>query len=175
MRFVAGWGAVAKLHQEDAGRGAVTEMLLAGGAVAERHREDANQHRDATASGSASGEAPSGRRCPQGDALRIRIGKMLMTGSCPQGAALGSSIGKPHRSERPLAREKQRVLIPEISFLIFAYFDKLLTMRFVKFISVLATVAMAGCLTAFATSPSSTAFHPEDETFSESCTTISVG
>ena len=48
-------------------------------------------------------------------------------------------------------------------------------MRFVKFISVLATVAMAGCLTAFATSPSSTAFHPEDETFSESCTTIAVG
>ena len=48
-------------------------------------------------------------------------------------------------------------------------------MRFVKFISVLATVAMAGCLTSFATSPSSTAFHPEDETFSESCTTIAVG
>ena len=48
-------------------------------------------------------------------------------------------------------------------------------MRFAKFISVLATVAMAGCLTAFATAPSSTAFHPEDETFSESCTTIAVG
>ena len=48
-------------------------------------------------------------------------------------------------------------------------------MRFAKFFSVLATVAMAGCLTAFATSPSSTAFHPEDETFSESCTTIAVG
>ena len=82
MRFVAGWGAVAK-------------RLVRGAAVAERHREDANQHREATASGSAvakrhrkdaarremrQGEA-SGRRCPQGDALRIRIGKMLMTGS----------------------------------------------------------------------------------------------
>ena len=181
MRFVAGRGAVAKhlvrgaavaeRHRENAGRGAVAKRLVRSAAVAKRHREDANQHRGATASGSAvakrhqedaapremrSGEEPSGRRCTQG-------------------AAPESSIGKPHRRERPLAREKQRVLISEISFLIFAYYDKLLTMRFAKFFSVLATVAMAGCLTAFATSPSSTAFHPEDETFSESCTTIAVG
>ena len=121
--------------------------------------------------------------------VRSAIGKTLPAGRCAkdkdredaddrelhQGAASESSIGKPHRRERPLAREQQRGLISEISFLIFAYYDKLLTMRFAKFISVLATVAMAGCLTAFATSPSSTAFHPEDETFSESCTTIAVG
>ena len=54
MRFVAGRGAVAKRlvrsaavaerHQEDAGRGA----------EAKRHQEDANQHRGATAIGSAS-------------------------------------------------------------------------------------------------------------------------
>ena len=88
--------AVADSHQEDAGRGAVTKRLEKGSSVANSHREDANQHREATASGSASGksyredtarremrrcEAPSGRLCPQGDALRIRIGKMLMTGS----------------------------------------------------------------------------------------------
>ena len=64
MRFVAGRGAVAKhlvrgaavaeRHQEDAGRGAVAKCLVRGAAVAECHREDANQHRGATAIGSAS-------------------------------------------------------------------------------------------------------------------------
>ena len=76
MRFVAGRGAVAKhlvrgaavaeRHRENAGRSAVAKrlaalwriairkMLPAGRcSVAERHREDANQHREATASGSA--------------------------------------------------------------------------------------------------------------------------
>ena len=179
MRFVAGRGAVAKhlvrgaavaeRHRENAGLGAVVKRLAAlwrsairktlpAGrcAVANSHREDANQHLGNNCERKCQCEAPS-ERC------------------CPQGAAPRSSIGKPHRSERPLAREQQRGLISEISFLIFAYYDKLLTMRFAKFFSVLATVAMAGCLTAFATSPSSTAFHPEDETFSESCTTIAVG
>ena len=77
MRFVAGRGAVAKhlvrgaavaeRHRENAGRSAVAKrlaalwriairkMLPAGRcSVAERHREDANQHRGATAIGSAS-------------------------------------------------------------------------------------------------------------------------
>ena len=76
MRFVAGRGAVAKhlvrgaavaeRHRENAGRSAVAKrlaalwriairkMLPAGRcSVAERHREDANQHRGATAIGSA--------------------------------------------------------------------------------------------------------------------------
>ena len=89
-----------------AGRGAVAKRLVRGAAVAKRHREDANQHRGATAIGSASakrhredaarremrqGES-SGRRCPQGDALRIRIGKTLMTGSCTK---------KQHREATP--------------------------------------------------------------------------
>ena len=79
-----------------AGRGAVAERLVRGAAVAERHQEDAaprEMYRGRAPSGRckpAPGsncerkcqcEAPSGRRCPQGDALRIRIGKMLMTGS----------------------------------------------------------------------------------------------
>ena len=46
-----------------------------GSAVAKRHREDAARRE------MRQGES-SGRRCPQGDALRIRIGKTLMTGSC---------------------------------------------------------------------------------------------
>lgn len=50
-----------------------------------------------------------------------------------------------------------------------------MNMRFVKFISVLIVASMAGSLAAVATTPSPTAFHPEDETFSESCTTIAVG
>ena len=76
MRFVAGRGAVAKhlvrgaavaeRHRENDGRSAVAKrlaalwriairkMLPAGRcSVAERHREDANQHRGATAIGSA--------------------------------------------------------------------------------------------------------------------------
>ena len=118
MRFVAGLGAVAK-------------RLVRGAAVAKRHQEDANQHRGATAIGSASAkrhredaarremrqcEAPSGRRCPQGDALRRRIGKTLHAGRCAvakrhrkdaarrelhQEAASGSSIGKQHREATP--------------------------------------------------------------------------
>ena len=45
---------VADSHQEDAGRGAVTKRLEKGSSVANSHREDANQHRGATAIGSAS-------------------------------------------------------------------------------------------------------------------------
>ena len=70
MRFVAGRGAVAKRHRENAGRSAVAKrlaalwrsairkMLPAGRcSAAKRHREDANQHKEATASGSASGKS----------------------------------------------------------------------------------------------------------------------
>ena len=170
-----------------AGRGAVAKRLVRGAAVAERHRENAGRGAVAKRHRENAGRSAVAKRLAA--LWRIAIRKMLPAGRCAkeqhredaddrelhQGAAPGSSIGKPHRRERPLAREQQRGLISEISFLIFAYYDKLLTMRFAKFISVLATVAMAGCLTAFATSPSSTAFHPEDETFSESCTTIAVG
>ena len=124
MRFVAGRGAVAKRHQEDAGRGAVAKRHRENAgrsavakrlaalwriairktlpavrcAVANSHREDANQHREATASGSASGEAPSERRCPQGDVpWRIAIGKLLA--GAPWRSAIGKMLaGAPWRS-----------------------------------------------------------------------------
>ena len=53
----AGRCSVAERHRENAGRGAVAKRLVRGAAVAERHREDANQHRGATAIGSASAKS----------------------------------------------------------------------------------------------------------------------
>ena len=84
MRFVAGRGAVAELLAEGAAAKSHREDVAGRGAVAERW-----YGQPAEAAGRAPWrrdwqrrcEAPSGRRCPQGDALRIRIGKMLMTGS----------------------------------------------------------------------------------------------
>ena len=46
MRFVAGRGAAAKSHREDAaGQGADAEVFLAVGAVAKKHREEASGKR----------------------------------------------------------------------------------------------------------------------------------
>ena len=110
-------GAVAKRHRENAGLGAVVKRLAAlwrsatrktlhpgRCAVANSHREDANQHRGATAIGSASAkrhwedtarremlrcEAQSGRckpapgsNCERKCQWRSAIGKMLPAGRC---------------------------------------------------------------------------------------------
>ena len=99
MRVVAGRGAVAKRHRENAGRRAVAKRLAALWRIAIRkmlpagrcsaaksHREDANQHRGATAIGSASEK----RHREDADDRELH-----------QGAAPESAIGKQHREATP--------------------------------------------------------------------------
>ena len=89
MRFVAGRGrrgeetgsAVADSHREDAAR---MEMV-----VAKRHREDANQHREATASGSAVAE----RNREDADDRELRQKAASGSHTAAKGRWQGSSSG----------------------------------------------------------------------------------
>ena len=70
MRFVAGRGAVAESHREDAaGRGADTEVFLAVGTMEKRHREAdagwsaAKSHREAKAKKKAGARCLTSRLC----------------------------------------------------------------------------------------------------------------
>ena len=110
MRFVAGRGAAAKSHREDAaGQGADAEVFLAVGAVAKKHREEASgkrvqdwQPRARLARKCTTGEV---LYCRQGDARRATActpgqpGAWLAT-KCTMGEALHDGQAPPRQGNR---------------------------------------------------------------------------